>query len=222
MLTSVSLEPFNAPLTGWIMPWPLFYFSERFKSSIPRLFLAGAACSLFFCIFTFYWITDLFKNFAGMGTVASLAAFIPFSTVFNLQIPAFVLLSGISLRDRYRTNLKPRWLIAGTFALICDYCIPKLFPYHWGNFVAGNPYIVQVADITGIHGLTFLVFAVSCFLYRLLHRIILELNGRACGTNRLSALKRILEAKSLKRFWPVPLLFFKCHRHEEWIKIESG
>jgi apolipoprotein N-acyltransferase len=210
LITSLSLEPFNAPLIGWLMPWPLFYFSERFRSSIPKLLLAGAACSLFFCIFTFYWVTDLFKNFAGMGTVASLAAIIPFSIFFNLQFPAFVLLFGISLRHRFRRHLHPRWLTAGIFALICDYCIPKLFPYHWGNFIAGNPYVVQMADLIGIHGLTFMVFSVSYFLYRLSCMVISELNMRESGTSRLSALKRVMKTDALKRLWPVPLLFILC------------
>ena len=210
LVTSVSLEPFNAPLTGWLMPWPLFYFSERFRSSIPRLLLAGASCSFFFCVFTFYWVTDLFQNFAGMGTVASLAAIIPFSVMFNLQFPAFVLLFGISLRHRFKRHLHPRWLAAGIVALICDYCIPKLFPYHWGNFIAGNPYIVQMADCTGIHGLTFLVFAASYFLYRLSRMIMSELKTRESGTSRRSVLKRMARKDMLKRLWPVPLLLVLC------------
>jgi apolipoprotein N-acyltransferase len=210
LLTSLSLEPFNAPVTGWLMPWPLFYFAGRFRSSVPKLLLSGAVCSLFFCIFTFYWVTHLFASFADMGPVASLMAIIPFSIFFNLQFPAYVLLFGVSLRPSFRKHLQPRWLTAGLLALFCDYCIPKLFPYHWGNFIAGNLYIVQIADLIGIHGLTFMVFAVSYFFYRLSHMIITVPNMREPGSGWFSVLKRMMRMHIWRHLFPVPLLLTLC------------
>ena len=210
LLTAVSIEPFNAPLAAWLMPWPLFYFAERFRSSVPKLFLSGAACSLFFCAFAFYWIMHLLKSFAGLGTVPSLLAFVPFAVFMNLQIPAFVILFGIALRSRFRTYFRPRWLTAAMLALIADYTIPKLFPYCWGNFIAGNRYLVQVTDIVGVYGLTPLLFGTSYILYRMARRLLTPLPGLSAGASALAALKGFVRPFALKRLWPMPLILSVC------------
>jgi apolipoprotein N-acyltransferase len=207
LLTALSLEPHNVPVTGWLMPWPLFYFAGRFRGSVPRLIVSGFSCALFYNIFTFYWVMDLFANFADMGTAASAAAFIPFSIIFNLHIPAFILLFGISLRARFRRFLYPRWLTAGLIALFCDRCIPRLFPCRWGNFIAGNNYIAQMADVTGIFGLTFVLFAVSYFLYHMARITRLSTSGSAPLS---AALKGLLRPFIWRRLWPMPFLLAVC------------
>ncbi len=210
LLTALSIEPFNVPLAAWLMPWPLFYFAGRFRNSVPRLILAGAACSLFFCVFAFYWVLHLFASFAGLGTAPSLLAFLPFAVFFNLQIPAFVLLFGLSLRRRFRYYLRPRWFTAGLLALFADYGMPKLFPYSWGNFIAGNPLLVQVADIVGVYGLTPVLFGISYFLYRL-SRILMMRQAHKPGTgSALASLKGLTRPYARKRLWPLPLLLLLC------------
>ncbi len=210
LLTALSIEPFNAPLTAWLMPWPLFYFAGRFRNSIPRLLLAGASCSLFFCAFAFYWVLHLFASFAGMGPVPSLLAFVPFAILFNLQIPVFTALFGVSLRRRYRRYFRPRWFTAGLLALAADYSIPRLFPYNWGNFVAGNPILVQITDIVGVYGLIPVLFGVSYFLYRITGIIITTLSRPGVTGPALCSLKNLVRFYALKRLWPMPLLLVIC------------
>ncbi len=209
LLTALSIEPFNAPLAAWFMPWPLFYFAGRFRNSMPRLLIAGAACAIFFCAFAFYWIMHLLKNFAGLGPAESLLAFVPFAVFFNLQIPAFVALFGVSLRKRYRRYLHPRWLTAGLLALGADYAIPKLFPYSWGNFIAGNRLMVQVTDLVGVYGLTAVLFGISYFCYRTFLAVMRSLaEGGAAGA--AASLRMMVRPYALKRLWPMPLLLILC------------
>ncbi len=210
LLTALSIEPFNAPLAAWLMPWPLFYFAGRYRNSIPRLFLAGASCSLFFCAFAFYWVMDLFKNFAGLGPVPSLLAFVPFAVLFNLQMPVFVLLFGVSLRHRYRKYLRPRWFTAALLALAADYSIPRLFPYSWGNFIAGNPCLVQITDLVGVYGLTPVLFGVSYFLYRIFRIVMTTPPGRSGASSFLASMKRLGRPFARKRLWPMPFLLAIC------------
>lgn len=201
-LTTLSLEPFNAPLTAWLMPWPLFYLAGRFRASMPKLILSGVACAFFFCLFSFYWVMDLFANFAGLGPVASALAFVPFAVFFNLQFPAFTVLFGLSLRKRFRRYFHPRWLTAAVIALGADYAIPRLFPYTWGNFIAGNRYLVQITDLVGLYGLTPMLFGISYVLYRLARIII-----RSLAVRTPSSLKILIRPMALMRLWPMPLLF---------------
>ncbi|MBN1534307.1 MAG: apolipoprotein N-acyltransferase, partial [Spirochaetes bacterium] len=203
LLATLSIEPFNLPLVPWLMPWPLFYCAVRFRNSIPRLILAGFSCAFFFCAIAFYWLVHLLTGFAGLGTAASLLVFVPFSLFIALQIPVFLVLFGLSHRDPCRRYLRPRWIAAGALALMADYAMPKLFPYSWGNFAAGNILLVQVTDLVGVYGLTPVLFAVSYFLYRLTRIALRAMRWRG-------SVNRLLRPHALKRLWPVPLLLVLC------------
>jgi len=204
LLTSVAMEPYGLP-TGWILPWPLFYLAWRFRGSVPKLVTAGASCALFFSIFSFYWVIALFGTFAGLGTAASAALFVPFSVLFNLHVPLFLVLFGLVLRAG--SVFRPTWLYAGTAALVADYAAPEFFPFSWGHFIAGNRLIVQVADITGAYGLTLLLFMASWLFYRV--------SGRALARGRglfrdLDWLRDLVRPRALARFLPVPLILLIC------------
>lgn len=204
LLTSLAMEPYGLP-TGWIMPWPLFYLAWRFRNSVPKLLAAGAACALFFSAFSFYWIIGMFGTFAGLGTAASTAIFIPFSILFNLHLPLFMLLFGLALRAG--GLFRPRWLCAGAAALIADYAAPELFPFSWGNFIAGNRILVQIADLTGAYGLTLLLFITSWFLYRAACMAPAAARGLFRGSARTRVLAR---PGTLARFLAVPLILCAC------------
>ena len=128
------------------------------------------------------------------------------AVLFNLQITLFVLLFGISLRAGFRRFLRPRWLTAGLLAAALDRCVPLLFPYAWGNFIAGNGWLVQMADITGVFGLTFIQFAAAYFCYRIL-RVIVIAFARGSGLSGMRVLARPVAARLA---WPVPILLVLC------------
>ena len=210
LFTAISLEPYNVALVGWLMVWALFYLAERFRNNVWKLLASGLICSLFFSIFTVYWMFHLFGNFGEMSIFASILAFLPFGLFFNLQYPAFILMFGLSMRSRFRKYFRPRWMTAGLFALVADYFIPQIFPYNWGNSIAGNRIIVQITDITGLYGLTFLLFAVSYFFYRMFFIITDHLVkcGFREGVKSLS--RRMMSLYVMKRIFPMPILLIFC------------
>lgn len=76
---------------------------------------------------------------------------------------------GISRRPKYKKYLPPAWFTAASFALAADLFTPQILDWYWGNLIAGNHYLAQSAELTGIYGLTFLYFAVDyAIFYRLL------------------------------------------------------
>jgi len=167
--SALSIEPFNLPLFAWISLWPLFYMADRFKNSWTKLFLAGASASFFLCLFAFYWVIYMFSVFGGIHWTVSTLLFIPYTLLLNLKFPLFMILFGIARRNQFKKHLPPGWFTAAAIALILDFTTPQVFDWYWGNLLAGNIFLAQIAEITGIYGLTFLLFAADYALfYRLL------------------------------------------------------
>ena len=166
-LSTLALAPYNVPAVVWLVPWPLFFLARLFRDSLLALFLSGALCSFFLCLFAFSWILGMLEEFAGIPLWAGVIVFIPYAVLMNLKTPLFVMLFGLTLRPHYRRRLPATFLLAGSFALFCDIATPQIFPWYWGNLVSKNTVLLQVAEITGIFGLTFLLFAGSYWLYRL-------------------------------------------------------
>lgn len=206
LFSTLSLAPFNFPLLAWLAPWPLFYFAFRFRHHAGKLILSGWISALFLCSFAFYWMLHLFQVFAGMSVPASLLVFIPYTFVLNLKAPLFVLLFGLSFRRRFRSWLPPRWFTAGVLGLFTDAFTPQIFPWYWGNLIAGNPYLLQTAEVLGIYGLTFLLFAGSYYLYRLF-LISLRAIGRNnhAGLSAPSFFRRPVSLLLHYRGWVIPL-----------------
>jgi len=224
LLSTVSLAPFNYPLTVYFCLWPLFFTASRFRNSFWKMFLSGAVASLFLCVFSFYWMLHLFQEFGGMNILVALVLFIPYTVVLNLKIPLFVILFGVSRRSFFRSAM-PRWFAAAALGTLADYISPQIFPWYWGNLIAGNDWILQMAEFTGITGLTFLVFALSYFLYHLAefifapqrlfyHEMRAGSDGEKPGFIALR-LRRLFHTKShvsslWKKLLPAPLIFLLC------------
>ena len=214
LLSTLSFAPFNYPLLAWFCPFPLFYFGLRFRNSVFKLFLSGAASSLFLCSFSFYWMLDMFQVFGGLHPLLAVLIFVPYTVLLNLKIPLFVLLLGLSYRPRFRHRIPVRILLVGLLALFTDYATPQIFPWYWGNLVAGNPYLVQIAEITGVYGLSFVHFLGSFLLYRL--------TGIALTNRRF-----VRSSFAWKRLWPVPALLALCllfgaYRKHDWEGRQRG
>lgn len=202
-LSTLSLAPYNWPLIVWLVPWPLFYFAERFKNSVPALLAAGSLSAFFLCLFAFSWMLGLFAEFGGIPIWLGVLIFIPYSVVLNLKLPLFVLLFGLVQRARFRRRMPAGWFAAGALALFCDAATPQIFPWFWANLVSKNTTLLQIAEITGIYGLTFVLFAASYWLYRLT-RLALRFQGR--GLRPDAALKKLFVPRFFGRLLPVPLL----------------
>lgn len=166
-LCSLSLEPWRVPGLIWVALWPMFYLARQYAHSIPRLIGIGALLSLSLCSFSFYWLLHLFQTFGGLNILLSLLIFIPYTILLNLKIPIFMAAYGLA--SRAENLLLPRWLLVGFLGLITDYFAPQVFPWYWGNLIAKNDTLSQVAEITGIYGLSFLCFAGSYILFQIAH-----------------------------------------------------
>lgn len=168
-LCTLSLEPFMFPLIVWIAPWPLFYFAGRFRDSLWSLFGIGSIGAALLCTFSFYWLLHLFQTFAGLNLFLAFLIFVPYTVVLNLKIPFFLVLLGLA--ERHKAKLPPLWFVAGFLALITDTLSIQVFPWYWGNLAAHNRQLAQIAEFTGVHGISFMMFAGSYGLYSVMRHL---------------------------------------------------
>lgn len=186
VLSPLAFEPFNFPILGWICIWPLYWAAKQFRNSIPKLIGFGALCSLVLCFAGFHWLMYTMVNFAGLPWILAIIIFIPYSFLLNLKIPLFLMLFGVAHRKKIRSKIGPKWLIVGLVGSLSEVVAPQIFPWYWGNMVAGNKLIVQSADLFGILGITFVYFSITYALFRIAVSI---LRGRS-PTSRIYKLKR--------------------------------
>ncbi len=154
------------PVAAVLHLWPLFYFAERLRDSLPRLLVAGLLSSFFCSLFAFHWFTFTIRSFGDLPLPAAFAIFLVIAFFFQLKFPMFVVLFGLARRDFGRRRLRPAWFVAGLLCALVDLSVPQLFPWYWGNLLAGSKAFAQLAEYGGASGLSFLLGAGSYWSYR--------------------------------------------------------
>ncbi len=151
-----TFEPILWPL-AWVALVPVFFALRNL--SVKRAFLLGWWMEAFATWIGFYWFIGTMVNF---GHIA-----VPLS---------FVLFAIIGLGNGIRLGLYTWWLrwVAAhtgptwyrllippcTFVML-DYLYPRVFPWALGITQWGFTPLTQIADVTGVHGITFLLVTFS-------------------------------------------------------------
>lgn len=199
LLGTLSFAPFNWPLVGWFAPWPIFILARRHSKSLPRIIASGLLFAFFLCAFAFYWTIYLFVVYGGLPVWLSLIVFFIHTFLLNLKIPLFMMVIGLLYRFRFRHVRYGMLLLVPLAGTILDKFTPQIFSWYWGNAVAGNPLLVQLADVVGIHGLTFALFFVSYAGLRVTEMCLAGRGGVSVSGWR-SAFVR-LKRRSVRRVW---------------------
>jgi apolipoprotein N-acyltransferase len=142
---------------AWIALAPMFFALRTI--SVKRAFLFGWWMEAFATWIGFYWLIGTMVNFGYIS--------IPFSLVLFAIIG---LGNGIRL-GLYTCWLRcvaahtgPTWyrlLIPPCTFVMFDYLYPRVFPWTLGITQWGAPPLTQIADVTGVHGITFLLVTFS-------------------------------------------------------------
>ncbi len=149
----------------WLAPLalaPLFYACAR-ESSWKRRFLNGWVSGVVFWFFICTWIQYVLEVFGGMGRWGGWGAFALFAVLKGLYTGLFAVLAGRVLR-------KP-WAIPAVAALwvAIEYAHGSLFlawiglGFAWldlGNAGIDMPWLLRLAPITGVYGISF-IFAMT-------------------------------------------------------------
>jgi apolipoprotein N-acyltransferase len=161
---------------AWVAFVPLLWAVRRAvtRREAARIgFLAGLATNLP----AFYWLVYTIHVFGGFGY--PLASF--FYIVLTLYAALEFVVFAMALR---RTGFGPLGLAAPALWVSLEFLYPNLFPWRMANSQFHAPVLMQIGDVTGPFGLSFVMLWISAALAMLLEtpRRILPLAASATAT----------------------------------------
>ena len=144
----------------WALPFiglPLLFAVVEALDTPRRALLAGFVAGLAATTVMFYWITYTMVVYGGLPMPVSALAFAGYAVIFGTRFPV---LAGVAWWLRRRGGA-PLALAGPLAALVADMFQVALFPMYVGSSEMGNLYFMQIADVIGATGLTFVVALVG-------------------------------------------------------------
>lgn len=163
VLSCLAFVPFHLTYLIWLSPIGLFLLDAKYSGQYKKLFLHGVIISIIITTLSFHWMNYMFVVFGNLPIFLSIIIFILYSIVFNIKIPIFLVLFSAINRKLGRHTI---WS-AGFSVIFSELFTFQIFPWYWGNAVAGHTILAQVVEFTGVIGLSFILFVTSYTVYRL-------------------------------------------------------
>jgi apolipoprotein N-acyltransferase len=168
-LTALSFPKIYLIFLGWISLIPLLYIIS--KKTPKQSFLLGLAAGFSYYAILIYWIPFVPAHYGGLPMVVSLLIYIILVLVMAL-FWAFFCLIWIKI---YQSFPKLAFLLTPFLWISFEYILAYfLTGFPWGLLGSSqylNLYFIQLASITGVYGLSFvLVLFQSLFLYSMKYR----------------------------------------------------
>ena len=165
-LLSLLAPPANWHLMHWFVFLPFFWVLQEDTPRANRWY--GYLYGVFSVAVLFRWIVDTITLFSPIPWVVSIGILLLFAAVFGAP---YVLIWGAvhPLRKRIGTW----WVVVlPAVAVVTEWLSTYLilFPYHHGASQYRVPYTWQILSITGIWGLTYLIYLVNCGWAEILYR----------------------------------------------------
>ena len=127
-----------------------------------RALQCGVVAGLVNTTVMFYWLVYTMVVYGNLPVVVSLLGFVLYAVLFGTRLPVLVLLAWWLRR---RSRVPP--VLAGPLAtLTADRLQVALFPMCVGSSQMGNLYFMQLADVVGAWGLTFVVALVAALAWQ--------------------------------------------------------
>jgi len=146
-------------LMSWIALVP--FLLSLYNKGPKQAFKAGIFFGLTYFFGTLYWIYHSINHYGGVSFVTSIAIVILLCLYLSLYPGIFAFLFSLTIRN---TKL-PALLIAPAFWVVLEFLRTYVFTgFPWSS-IGYSQYqfltIIQIADITGIYGVSFLIVAVN-------------------------------------------------------------
>lgn len=156
----------SAPITDvWPLMWigivPQIYVA--LESTTPkRAFLYGWLTGTLANTAAFFWMRGFLEHFGHMSALEALPIMILLTSYQGLE---FAFLSWGIFRVRRRAPLLPMAIAAPLVMVVIELLTPQIFPFYLAITQAWVTPVIQIADITGPLGVTFVLVAVNGALY---------------------------------------------------------
>jgi apolipoprotein N-acyltransferase len=161
-LTFLAVATFDVWPLAWVALVPLLLALE--EQTPGRAFLYGWLTGLCTNLGGFYWINGLLQRFGHMPAVAAVPLWWLLCAYQGLIVAFFALF--LRLVHRRAPGL-PYALTVPVIMVACELCVPLVFPWYYAISQAWVVPVIQIADLTGPLGVTFLLMIVNGGLYDL-------------------------------------------------------
>jgi apolipoprotein N-acyltransferase len=155
----LSCAKFDVWPLGWIAGVPLLWVTQHPSTRRPWAWglLGGTVANAG----GFYWMVGFMGRFGGLPLVASLPIFLLLVTYQGIT---FALFAQLTRRLSERRAL-PFALLAPVCWVAVELCVPYVFPWYLSITQAWVPPVVQLAELTGPLGVSFLLVLANAALY---------------------------------------------------------
>ena len=159
LLLIFTFAPFNLYILAWVAMVP-FLLSIEGLSPKPA-FKAGFLMGLCYFFGTTYWIYHSMHDYGGIGLVPSLLIVAALAAYLSLYTAVF----AVVYSSRIRHSRLPALFLAPVFWVLLEYIRSYLFTgFPWSALGYSQwkfPAVIQIADITGVYGISYLIVAVN-------------------------------------------------------------
>lgn len=150
---------------AWVALIPLFFALENTRKN--EAFLFGFITGTVFNTGLLYWITHVTIHYGNLSVFVSVAVMLLFSLYLAIYLGFFAV--GIVFLRRRGC---PLWISGPLLWTSLEYIKSHVFTgFPWGNlgYVLHDQIpLIQLADITGVYGLSFILVSMNCLLFELL------------------------------------------------------
>ena len=165
-LLILSFPKFGTGFLAWLSLVPLFY-ALRGEKTLTQGLLLGLVTGMTAQVGIMYWITHVVVNYGYLPYPVGIAAMLLLSAYLSLYTGIFAA-AVVYLRKKE----VPLWVAAPLLWTCLEYAKSHLLTgFPWEN-LGYSQYLllplIQIADITGVYGVTFLIVIVNAMLYEIL------------------------------------------------------
>lgn len=216
-LPPLALAPIAFGPAALIAPWPIFALGYLLRKSPLRLAAAALVIAALLSGLGFFWLVGAAGLFAGVSPGVGAAALLGLGWLLQPRYALFLLAVGLGewAREAVARNqsallsralagaLQFRALWQATAAIVIELCVPALFPWRWGDLAQALPPCDQLAELCGVHGLGFLLLALSRIAYDAVRALQIErvFAGATLRPNRRAALRAFFAISVFSLWW---------------------
>ena len=131
-----------------------------------RAFLIGWLAGIVMNIGGFYWAIQMFQEFAGMAWPLAALGLLLLAAANGILVAAWAWATRLITRD---TGWNVAWVSPVVWTALEKFW-PEMFPNYLGASQYKLPLVTQVADLTGILGVTFIVVYINSTLFAVLEQ----------------------------------------------------
>ncbi len=159
--TAISLPFISAPVNlhwlHWVAFLPLFWAIKDL--SLKRGLLVSYGMGWLANLVIFWWLIETVQRFSSLPWAVALLVHLLATTAFSLSYALFGVMPWL------RQRLGPLWMLAMPVVVVAsEQAFPVLFPYYQGVSQYRVPWVFQLASVTGVMGVSFLVVLVNSVL----------------------------------------------------------